>query len=81
MLGIDIEAILNIFAPKKNFQTLYMLARGQKMRTALSLDRVERDPERRSIKAFEICENIIYSQTRANYVTSHFLCALAMPHT
>ena len=41
-----------------------LLTRGQNLRTALSLVRVERELE---------------GQTRANYVTIRSLCALAMP--
>ena len=44
--------------------------------TALSLVRMEREPERRSRQACE--KKIIYSQTRANYATIRSLCA--MPH-
>ena len=47
---------------------IYLLARGQKLRTALSLVRVEREPR----KALS---------TRENYVTIRSLYALAMPHT
>ena len=58
---------------------IILLARGQKLLTALSLVRVEREPERLSRQAFEkFVRKIIYAQTRANYVTVRSLCALAM---
>ena len=57
-----------------------MLARGQKLRTALSLVQMEGEPERRSRQPFENLKKIIYSQTRANYVAIRSLFALAMPY-
>ena len=60
--------------------TWELFACGQKVRTALSLVRVEREPQKALSTGVRIVvHKIIYAQTRANYVTIRSLCALAMP--